>query len=150
MTIIRPAAIAFFMVAAAAACSSTPGTPTSPTADSGSLALSAEQLVGTWTLASIQAAGQAAQPAPSGATYTLSLADGRLSTRADCNTCAGTFTLNGSTLQAGPALACTRAACPTMAFESVYASILGGDSAVTLSGSSLVLTSARGTLSFTR
>lgn len=134
----------------AVACSGTPGTPTSPSADNGSLALTAEQIGGTWTLSSIQASGQAAQPAPTGAVYTLSLADGRLSTRADCNTCVGAFTLSGSTLTAGPALACTRAACPTMAFEAVYTAILSGESTVTLSGSSLVLTSSRGTLTFTR
>jgi heat shock protein HslJ len=139
-----------FVAMAATACSGSPGTPTSPTADSGSLALTAEQLGGTWKLTSIQLPGQAVQPSPAGATYTLTLADGRLSTRADCNNCAGSFTLTGNTLNAGPALACTRAACPTMAFESTYTGILGGDSVVTLSANTLVLTSARGTLSFTR
>lgn len=148
----RQAAFASLVLTAvvAVACSGTPGTPTSPSADNGSLALTAEQLGGTWILSSIQATGQAAQPAPAGAVYTLSLADGRLSTRADCNTCAGAFTLSGSTLTAGPALACTRAACPTMAFESVYTQILSGESTVTLSGNSFVLTSARGSLHFTR
>jgi heat shock protein HslJ len=112
--------------------------------------MTAEQLGGTWKLASIQTPGQGVQPSPSGATYTLTLADGRLSTRADCNTCAGSFTLTGNTLNAGPALACTRAACPTMEFESTYTGILGGESTVTVSGNSLVLTSARGTLYFTK
>ena len=149
---IRHAAFASLVVAAiaAAGCSGLPATPTSPSAADGSLALTIEQIAGTWTLASIQASGQPAQPVPAGATYSLSFADGRLSTRADCNTCAGAFTLTGNTLNAGPALACTRAACPTMAYESAYTSILGGESTVALSGNSLVLTSARGILSFTR
>lgn len=151
MTIRQTALASLVLVAVvAAACSDAPGTPTSPSANNGSLALTAEQLGGTWTLTSIIAPGQAVQPTPAGATYTLSFADGRLSTRADCNTCAGSFTLTGTTLNAGPVLACTRAACPTMAFESVYTGILSGESAVTLSGNSLVLSSARGSLYFTR
>ena len=71
-------------------------------------------------------------------------------TRADCNLCNGTFTLLGHTLTAGPALACTRAACPTMAFENGYTSLLSGDSTVTLSSGALVLSSSRGVLRFTR
>ena len=101
-------------------------------------------------MAAIQPAGQPEQSRPADATYTLSFADGRLSTRADCNTCSGTFSVSGQTLTAGPALACTRAACPTMAFEAAYVGILSGDSAVTLTGNTMVLTSARGVLRFIR
>lgn len=108
------------------------------------------QVAGTWTLESVQPSGQSAQPVPGGATYTLTLADGNLSTRADCNTCAGRYTLAGKTLTAGPALACTRAACPTMTFENAYTSILSGESTVTASPTGLTLTSARGTLRYTR
>ena len=134
----------------AAGCSDSPATPTSPSSGNGSLTLTSEQIAGTWTLSAIQVSGQAAQSAPAGATYTLSFADGRLSTRADCNTCAGGFTLSGSTLSAGPALACTRAACATMAFESAYTGILSGEHTVALAGNTLTLTSARGSLSFVR
>jgi heat shock protein HslJ len=131
-------------------CSNSPSTPTSPSSDSGSVALTADQLAGSWNLSSIQPAGQAAQASPAGAAYTLTFADARLSTRADCNVCSGGFTLSGHTLTAGPALACTRTACPTMAFEAVYTGLLGGDSAVDLSGGTLTLSSARGVLRFTR
>ena len=148
---IRHTAFAFIVLAVAAAgCSGSPDTPTSPSAGNGSLALTADQIAGTWRLSSMQVAGEAAQTAPAGATYTLSFADGRLSTRADCNTCGGAFTLAGNTLNAGPALACTRAACPTMAFEMVYTGILSGESTVTLSGNTLVLNSTRGALYFAR
>jgi heat shock protein HslJ len=78
------------------------------------------------------------------------LKNGRLSTRADCNVCGGAFQLSGKTLIAGPALACTRAACPTMAFESTYTSMLSGESTVTFSDGVLELSSARGVLRFTR
>ena len=110
----------------------------------------AGQLAGTWTLLSIQPAGQAEQATPTGTTYALTFADGRLSTRADCNTCNGGFTLSGQTLTAGPALACTRAACRTMEFENAYTRLLGGEATVTLSGDSLALSSSRGVLRLAR
>jgi heat shock protein HslJ len=126
-------------------CAGRSSTQTSP-----SSTFTADQLSGSWTLVSIQSAGQADQAAPPGASYTLTFADGRLSARADCNLCNGAFTLTGQTLTAGPLLACTRAACPTMAFESGYTSLLSGDSTVALSSNTLVLSSARGVLRFTR
>ena len=99
---------------------------------------------------SIQPAGQPEQATPSSASYIVTFADGRLSTRADCNSCGGTFALSGQTLTAGPALACTRAACPTMEFEMKYTSLLSGDSTVALSDKGLLLSSGRGMLRFTR
>lgn len=108
------------------------------------------QLSGTWNLVSMQPGGQAEQATPPGASYTLTFTDGRLSARVDCNTCGGTYALVGPTLTAGPALACTRAACPTMAFENAFTSVLGGDHTVTLSGDTLLLSSARGRLRFSR
>jgi heat shock protein HslJ len=142
---------AFILLAVlTAGCSGSPTNPTSPSAGGGTLALTAEQVAGTWTLVSMRPEGQSEQGRPPEATYTLSFADGRLSTRADCNTCSGTFSLSGPTLTAGPALACTRAACATMAFETAYTSILSGESTVELAGNTLVLTSSRGVLHFTR
>ena len=130
-------------------CSESSSTPTSPTAAGGaSTALTASQIAGTWTLVSMQVDGQALEAAPSG--YSLTLGDGQLSTRVDCNTCAGSFTLAGQVLTTGPALACTRAACATMTFESAYTKVLAGQSTVTMSGNSLVLSSSRGVLRFTR
>jgi heat shock protein HslJ len=134
--------VTVFLVVGCAGRSSTQTTPSST--------LTVDQLSGTWTLVSIQPAGQADQAAPSGANYTLTLADGRLSTRVDCNVCNGAFTLSGQTLTAGPALACTLAACPTMAFENSYTSLLSGASSVTLSNNVLALSSPRGALRFTR
>ena len=133
------------------ACSVPPSSPTSPSAAAGgTLNVTVGQLTGSWQLTSIQLPGQAEQAAPAGASYAITFDNGRLSTRADCNTCSGSFALSGQTLTAGPALACTRAACPTMAFESVYTSILSGDSTIALSGGALTLSSDRGTLRFAR
>jgi heat shock protein HslJ len=139
--------LALFVVLAllVAGCAGRSSTQTSP-----SSTLTMDQLSGTWNLVSIQPAGQADQPAPPGASYTLTFTDGRLSTRVDCNVCNGAFSLSGQTLTAGPALACTRAACPTMAFENGYTSLLSGESTVTLASNVLALSSARGVLRFTR
>ena len=142
----------------ATGCTDSAATPTSPSSQSGSPASpgagspvpTVGQLSGTWNLRSLQPAGDTDQSTPAGASYTLTFTEGRLSTRADCNMCAGTFALSGETLTAGPALACTRAACSTMAFESTYTRLLSGDSTVTLAENTLVLSSARGVLRFTR
>jgi heat shock protein HslJ len=141
---------ALVIIASFVGCAERSSTPTVPSSVAGSPALTADQLSGTWTLVSIQPAGQADQPTPPGASYTLTFADGRLSTRVDCNVCNGVFALSGQTLSAGPALACTRAACPTMAFENGYTALLSGDSTVTLSANDLALSSARGVLRFRR
>jgi heat shock protein HslJ len=147
----------------ATGCAGSSSTPTSPSSGSGSPpaqgeqsplpgspAPTVDQIAGTWKLQSVQPAGDVALTTPAEASYTLTFADGRLSTRADCNMCSGVFVLSGQTLTAGPALACTRAACPTMGFESIYERLLAGESTVTLSDGTLMLTSARGVLRFTR
>jgi len=140
--------------ALSAGCAEAVSTPTSPSAGSGagngSVTLSAGDLAGTWRLLSIQAAGSAMMPTPAGADYTLTFGDGRLSTRADCNICNGSFSLSGERLTAGPLLACTRAACSTMEFENAYTRILGGEGTVALSGATLKMSSDRGVLQFTR
>ena len=140
-----------FVVLFATGCAQSTSAPSAPSGIEGSTALTADQLAGKWNLVSIQPFGQTERTTPSTAVYTLTLsADGRLSTLADCNGCVGTFVLSGQTFTAGPALACTRAACPTMEFESIYTSLLSGDSTVSLSAQSLLLSSGRGTLRFTR
>ncbi len=141
--------LALFVTASIAAGCSGATVPTLSGSTGGSSDLG-ETLAGTWILTSIQPAGQAEQAKPDGATYSLTLTDGRLSSRVDCNSCSGTFALSGSTLTAGPALACTRAACPTMAFENTYTRLLGGENAVTASGNTLVLSSTRGVMRFER
>jgi heat shock protein HslJ len=134
-----------------AACSNPAHSVVGPSAVEGSsAALTAGQLAGTWTLTSLEPGGGAAQPAPAGATYTLTFADDRVSARADCNSCGGAFRVSGASVTVGPALACTRAACPTMQFESVFERILAGESTASLDGRTLVLSSARGRLAFVR
>ena len=124
----------------AVGCAGSSPVPTSP----------GGSLPGTWNLESIQPVGEAEQARPSGATYTVTFTNGALTTRADCNSCSGPYTLTGQTLVAGPLLACTRAACPTMAFENTYTRLLGGESTVSLSGRTLMMASPRGVLRFKR
>ena len=141
-------AVLLLVAAMTAACAQSVTSPSA--AQVAGPAYTTAQLEGTWTLAWIEMAGQARQNRPFDASYTLSFADSRLSTRVDCNSCGGSFAVNGTTLTAGPNLACTRAACPTMAFENAYTSILSGDSSVVVTGSTLTLSSSRGTLQFVR
>lgn len=139
-----------FVATLAIGCSQSASAPTSPSGVGGSTTLTADQFAGTWTLVSVHPFGQTERATPPNASYTITFADGRVSTRADCNSCGGAFALSGQTLTVGPALACTRAACPTMEFETIYTSLLSGDSTVTLSDRILLLSSGRGSLRFTR
>ena len=138
------------VVTFAAGCSSSLSSPASPSAGTGTTALNADQVAGTWTLVSIKPADQTEQTVPAGAPYALTFADGRISTKADCNVCSGSLVVGGQTLTIGPLLACTRAACPTMIFETTYVAILAGDSVARIDGTSLTLTSSRGELRFRR
>ncbi len=137
--------VAVFGVAIiAAACTSNPESPTIGT-------ISPQGLAGTWRLELLQPFGQGAVLTPTGTTYTLTLAaTGTLATRADCNTCGGTFTLVGDSLTVASALACTRAACSTASFEAMYIRILDGESTVGISGGTMALVSSRGLLRFNR
>ena len=76
--------LALLVAALTAACTQS---VTSPTVVSSppSAAYTIAQLEGTWTLASIQRAGEARQDRPFNSIYTLSFNEGRLATRADCN-----------------------------------------------------------------
>ena len=112
-------------------------TPTSPTPDS---------VDGVWRIISIQPASQAVQAAPVGAQYQIGFEDARAFLRVDCNTCTGPFTLDGSTLTIGPALACTRAGCATASYESAVVSLLSGAHQVSATLHNLTLTSTRGAI----
>jgi heat shock protein HslJ len=148
MTVARLLVSLSFVASFALGCAGSTPTLNNPMSASPSLDLAA--LPGIWNLVSIQPAGEVEQAKPSGANYTVTFGDGRLSARVDCNSCAGSYTLDGQKLVAGPNLACTRAACPTMAFENTYTKLLGGESTVSLSGGQLVLTSPRGVVRFTK
>ena len=122
------------LVLIVAGCSNTTTSPTRGSID------------GVWRIISIQPASQPAQTAPVSAQYQVEFDDGRASARVDCNTCTGSFTLNGNTLTVGPALACTRAACATASYESAVVSLLAGEHQISATLHNLTLTSSRGTM----
>jgi heat shock protein HslJ len=131
------------LLVASLAAGCTSSTPTSP-------ALTAGDLSGTWNLSVIRAAGQPEQPKPAGAAYTLTFADTRVSVRADCNVCGGAFALSDRTITIGPAVACTRAFCPTNVFANAFETLLAGEHTVLVADNTLLLSSPRGALRFAR
>lgn len=133
-----------------AGCANAHRNPASPSQTGGATTFGPAEIAGTWTLVSMTLVGEEEQAVPAGAPYALTFADGRASAQADCNTCGGSLVIDGQGVTIGPQLACTRAACRTMAFESAYVKILSGESAARVDGASLVLTSTRGVLRFKR
>ena len=134
----------------AIACSSASSSPTSPTPAGGATTLTTGELAGTSRITAIQPAGGSAITTPADARYEVTFDGDRVSARVDCNVCAGAVSSSANVLTIGPVLACTRAACPTMSYESQVTQLLGGDHAVAASGSSMTLTSSRGRLALTR
>ena len=147
---IAKSVIVVTIIAAGIGCASSAALPTSPSASNGSTSLSTEQLTGAWRLQSIQVAGQTVQSAPADANYSVTFSEGRIAARADCNSCSSGFSLSGSKLSIASAVACTRAACPTMQFESVYTSLLAGEHTISINGSTMTWSSERGSLTFVR
>ena len=102
----------------------------------------------TWKLEAIERAGSPAIVIPNPEQYTLRLEDaGRLSVRADCNTCNGRYSLDGSSLSMS-VMACTRAFCGLGSFDDNYASALENVRSATVSGNQLTMTGSGFTLRF--
>jgi heat shock protein HslJ len=101
---------------------------------------SPSDLVGdVWQLASIEAAGAGAIAVPEPDRYTIQfLESGRVSVRADCNTCGGSYALTGTALSLG-ALACTRVFCGTTSLDAVFMQALEQTRSVARSGNELRL-----------
>jgi heat shock protein HslJ len=73
-----------------------------------------------WQLHSITRPGDVTVTVPDPSRFTLLFRDdGRVSLRADCNSCSGSFQLDGSQLRAR-ALACTRAFCGTDSLDTEF------------------------------
>jgi heat shock protein HslJ len=103
-----------------------------------------------WRLQTLQHAGAALVTVPTPDQYTLMLdTSGQAGVRADCNSCGGRYTLDGSTLTLTP-LACTLIACPPGSLDSDYLALLAGETQTSMDGAQLVLSSSRGTLRFSR
>jgi heat shock protein HslJ len=82
--------------------------------------------------------------------FTLTLGDdGTLSARADCNRASGGYRISGTTLSIGP-IASTKAYCASAPTDGQFLMLLDGENVIAGSGSTLQLSSPRGTLRFVR
>lgn len=105
----------------------------------------------TWQLVSLQRDGSDLIFAPDPTKFTLRLEDGgRSAVMADCNTCGGSYSIDGSALEFS-AIACTKIACPNGGpFDSDYALALEGAKTATLEDSELTIRGNGVTLRFKR
>ena len=104
-----------------------------------------------WKLQSFQRPGAPSTPVANPDQFTMELlADGRLSVRADCNRCAGSYSPAGETFTVGSNAACTRAACSTAPFDQEYVMALTGATITRASGNTLECASPQGVLTFAR
>jgi heat shock protein HslJ len=108
------------------------------------------QVQGEWRLQAIQQPGGGTTTIADPARFTITFGDDRLSVRADCNSCGGSYRLADGSLSTGP-LACTRAFCVNTApLDTVFVTVLDGRSTVRVGGDRLTVRSERGTLVFER
>jgi len=108
------------------------------------------ELQGEWRLQLLQRPGSATIEGDVAVRFTVRFdADGRISVRADCNSCGGTFRLEAQWVITG-SLACTRVFCPSAPLDSAFMEVLGGRSAIRFDDGRLVLSSERGTLVLVR
>jgi heat shock protein HslJ len=102
----------------------------------------------TWKLESIERTGSAPVAIPNPEEYTLRLEDnGRANVRADCNSCNGRYSLDGSSLSI-TAVACTRAFCGLGSFDGNYADALENVRSAAVSGNQLTIRGNGFTLRF--
>jgi heat shock protein HslJ len=112
---------------------------------------SPSELIGqSWRLVAIDRAGSSSLVPPGERRLALEFLDnGRLSVRADCNSCGGTFELTGARLTVRP-LACTRAFCGNDSLDTPFLDALSNARTVHLEGSQLTIQAGNATLRFTR
>lgn len=138
----------------AAACGGSGGGPTGPVlgGDGDGSATSQQRLglTGRWQLVTLAEAGKPAVSIAEPERFTADFAaDGRLSLRADCNSCGGGYSAQAASLEVG-LMACTLAACPSAPVDTTFAGLVGGATAWTATADRLELRSTAGTLSFRR
>jgi heat shock protein HslJ len=135
----RTQLIATLLISAAALAAS--GCGSSPTSPS--------DLVGRmWRLVSIEPASGSSTVVSDQRRYWIEFLDEtRISSRADCNTCNGTYSLSGTNISIG-ALACTRAFCGADSLDTVFTQGLIDARTLTLDSGLLEIASDARTLKF--
>ncbi len=139
--------IVFAIVVSTAACAHNSG-GSSATSPSAPIVDPAAVVNGSWTLQSLTRPDSSTVSITEPGQFTLQLGeDNRVTLRIDCNRGTGSYTLAASTLTIGP-LATTKAYCASAPLDNEYLLVLGGQSVVTATQSSLEVSSPRGTLRF--
>jgi heat shock protein HslJ len=102
----------------------------------------------TWKLESIERTGTAIILVPNPEQYTIRFEEnGNVAVRADCNSCTGRYTLDGSSITIGN-VACTLVACPVPGLDTTFSSALANVRTATASGNQLTITGTGFTLRF--
>jgi heat shock protein HslJ len=128
-----PVLVLLMLAAGAVACDENPISPT-------------EIRNVTWKLESIERPGSATITVPNPELYTVRFENnGNLAVRADCNTCGGRYSLNGSSLSVGD-VACTLIACAVPGLDTTFTSALRNVRSATASEGRLVITGTDFTL----
>lgn len=145
------ATVALLIVAACAAARTRSVTsPSADTTPAGSAPIPITITDTIWKLRSFQQSDSTNVAVPNAESFTLELRDGRMSVRADCNRCAGTYQVAGETIVLGSNAACTRAFCSTAPFDQQYVRTLSGATITRTAGDTLKAVSPAGVLTFTR
>jgi heat shock protein HslJ len=102
----------------------------------------------TWKLETVARPGSATITVPSPDMFTVRFeSNSTLAVRADCNSCTGRYTLDGTSVTVGN-LACTLIACPTPGVDQLFTAGLQNARTATASGNQLVMTGPDYTLTF--
>jgi len=103
-----------------------------------------------WKLQSLTRADSTVTTVSDPDRFTLTFNDGnKITVRADCNNAFGGFTANGNAISVGP-MASTKAYCSSAPFDGEYLTALSGDSTLAATATTLVMSSSRGRLLFSK
>ena len=148
----KAAAVALLIAAGcAAACTRSITSPSADSTPAGSAPIPITITDTIWKLRSFQQSDSTNVAVPNPESFTLELrADGKMSVRADCNRCAGTYVVAGETLVLGSNAACTRAFCSSAPVDQQYVRTLSGATISRTTGDTLKAVSPAGVLTFGR
>lgn len=102
----------------------------------------------TWKLETVARVGSPTITVPNPDQFTVRFENNsNLTVRADCNSCSGRYSLDGSSISIGN-LACTLIACPTPGLDQIFTQALQNARTARTSGNQLVMTGPDYTLTF--
>ena len=145
------ATVALLIVGCATACTRSITSPSADPTPAGPAPVPITITETIWKLRSFQPSGSTNVAVPNADSFTLEFrADGKMSVRADCNRCGGTYVVAGETLVLGSNAACTRAFCSSAPVDQQYVRTLAGATITQTAGDTLKAVSPAGVLTFGR